>query len=221
MPKQRKICEEVAAVFVQIPPALIEGIYTLAWPLSDAVCATVFKCQMNCCGEDDPPEQVHLSLASKDLSIMGVSWVSLNQPASVVEYGLSSTELNAKVDGTITTYKAASWVGNIHRAVMTKLEPGTKYYYRVGDGNLRWSKIFSFQTMVPDQEITYGIIGDMDFESNTTMANMITLVEDGTVNCILHPGDISYADGFEPHWDIFFRRIEPIAARVPYMVRAK
>lgn len=27
--------------------------------------------------------------------------------------------------------------------------------------------------------------------------------------------DISYADGFEAHWDMFFRKIQNISARVP------
>jgi len=161
---------------------------------------------------------VHLSMASTDRSIMGVSWVSLNQPQSVVQYGTSSTDLSQSAVGSITTYKAAGWIGNIHRATMTKLQEGTTYYYRVGDGANKWSEVFSFVTLTEGQELTFGIIGDMDYESNVTIANMIDLVEAGKVNCIIHPGDISYADGYEPHWDVFFRRIERIAARVPYMV---
>jgi hypothetical protein len=35
---------------------------------------------------------------------------------------------------------------------------------------------------------------------------------------VIHSGDISYADGYEPHWDDFFNKIQPIAASVPYMV---
>jgi len=34
---------------------------------------------------------------------------------------------------------------------------------------------------------------------------------------VLHNGDIGYADGDMHHWDVFMRKIEPIAARVPYM----
>ena len=34
---------------------------------------------------------------------------------------------------------------------------------------------------------------------------------------IIHSGDVSYADGYEPHWDIFWNKVQPIAARVPYM----
>lgn len=33
-----------------------------------------------------------------------------------------------------------------------------------------------------------------------------------------HIGDISYADGYMRHWDVFMRKIQPIATQVPYMV---
>jgi len=40
----------------------------------------------------------------------------------------------------------------------------------------------------------------------------------GRIDMVIHVGDISYADGYQLHWDMFMRKIEPISARVPYMV---
>lgn len=57
----------------------------------------------------------------------------------------------------------------------------------------------------------------MDFDSNTTIANLASLVDTESIQIVIHSGDISYADGYEPHWDLFFNRIQPIAAYVPYM----
>ena len=133
-----KKCQAIANIFVQIPPALFKGMEDLAWPIPEATCATIFKCHVDCCGKYDPPEQIHLSLASNDRSIMGVTWVSLELNRSVVEYGLSEHFLSSTHDGTTSTYKSAGWVGTIHRAVMTDLKPGTTYYYRVGDGERRY-----------------------------------------------------------------------------------
>lgn len=253
--------------------------------------------------------KVHLSMASTDRSIMGVSWVSLNQPQSVVQYGTSATDLSQSSVGSITTYKGGFSYCMWHRhhrifslqllggsATFTarqwpnyKREPHTTIASGMAPPNgakcfplWRWRKVFSvpkpqnvvispqkcgywYRVRFSGQELTFGIIGDMDYESNVTIANMIDLVEvphseicdenlwscthrpvfvifhpslchnivwcgleynyfrmlwqAGKVNCIIHPGDISYADGYEPHWDVFFRRIERIAARVPYMVR--
>jgi len=217
-PKKLAACKAIASVFVQIPPVLFQGMDDLAWPIPDAVCATLFKCDMNCCGPDDPPEQVHLSMSSSDLSLMGVTWVTLNIEDSVVQYGLSPSELSMSNSGVpTTTYKAASWIGTIHRAQMTELIPGKKYYYRVGNGADRWSEVFDFTVMQEDQDITYAIIGDLDFEHLDTIANVNSLVASGKVQAVIHTGDESYADGYEPHWDLFFNLIQPWAARVPYM----
>eukprot|EP00602_Paraphysomonas_sp_CaronLab_P008380 CAMPEP_0185024288 /NCGR_PEP_ID=MMETSP1103-20130426/7296_1 /TAXON_ID=36769 /ORGANISM="Paraphysomonas bandaiensis, Strain Caron Lab Isolate" /LENGTH=510 /DNA_ID=CAMNT_0027557209 /DNA_START=44 /DNA_END=1576 /DNA_ORIENTATION=- len=216
---KREVCDKIAEVFVQIPPALFEGMEDLAWPIPEAMCATIHKCEVQCCGADSPPEQVHLSLASSDRSLMGVTWVSLNQTASVVQYGLSASDLSSSQSGSLDTYTSAGWVGTIHRATMVDLQPSTTYFYRVGDGNI-WSEVFSFTTLTPGQTVTYAVIADMDFgeASDGTVSDLVSLVENGDIQAVIHSGDISYADGYEPHWDVFFNKIEPIASRVPYMV---
>ena len=70
--KERQICDSVVNILVQIPPGIFEGISSLAWPISLGLCATMGECQVNCCPADSPPEQIHLSLASIDRSIMGM-----------------------------------------------------------------------------------------------------------------------------------------------------
>ena len=37
------------------------------------------------------------------------------------------------------------------------------------------------------------------------------------IDLVMHPGDLSYATGYESEWDRFMAMIEPIASRVPYM----
>ena len=85
---KRQICDKLVAVFVQIPPAIFNGMDDLAWPVPLAPCALIQQCKVACCAANSPPEQIHLSLGgSKDSSIMGVSWVTLNQSTSIVEFG--------------------------------------------------------------------------------------------------------------------------------------
>jgi hypothetical protein len=219
---KQQVCDKLAEVFVQIPPALFEGMEDLAWPIPEAMCATIQQCKVNCCAADAPPEQVHLSLAAKDRSQMAVTWVTLNASATVVEYGISPNKLNMRVDGTIDTYTMSGWVGTIHRALMTGLRPSTTYYYRVGDpaSSAPWSETFHFTTLTPGQTVTYAVLADMDFgtASDATVSDLINLVNAGTIQAVIHSGDISYADGYEPHWDVFFNKIQPIASQIPYMV---
>jgi hypothetical protein len=55
-------------------------------------------------------------------------------------------------------------------------------------------------------------------KSDATVANLAALVDSGAVDVVIHSGDISYADGFMPHWDTFVNKVQPIASKVPYMV---
>jgi phosphodiesterase/alkaline phosphatase D-like protein len=63
-------------------------------------------------------------------------------------------------------------------------------------------------------------IADMGYEnvSDATVAAITQLAQSGSIDFVLHNGDVGYADGFMPHWDAFLRKVEPIAAIIPYMV---
>eukprot|EP01032_Pedospumella_encystans_P002828 gene2828-3322_t len=54
---KQQVCDKLAEVFVQIPPALFEGMADLAWPIPEGLCATIRQCNVNCCAPDTPPEQ--------------------------------------------------------------------------------------------------------------------------------------------------------------------
>lgn len=45
----------------------------LAWPIPEAMCATIKQCKVYCCNAESLPEQVHLSLLFKDHTMMGVT----------------------------------------------------------------------------------------------------------------------------------------------------
>eukprot|EP00604_Paraphysomonas_vestita_P004199 CAMPEP_0174822084 /NCGR_PEP_ID=MMETSP1107-20130205/13057_1 /TAXON_ID=36770 /ORGANISM="Paraphysomonas vestita, Strain GFlagA" /LENGTH=316 /DNA_ID=CAMNT_0016040075 /DNA_START=607 /DNA_END=1557 /DNA_ORIENTATION=- len=104
---------------------------------------------------------------------------------------------------------------------MTNLKPATTYYYQVGaDDNSGWSEIYSFTTYDPNKELNFAVIADMAYDTNSdgTVADLIKLVDEGQIDVVIHSGDISYADGYMPHFDDFLNKVQPIAARVPYMV---
>lgn len=217
---KKKFCDAAVQVLVQLPAGIFKGIESLAWPVSLGLCATGGSCQVNCCPADSPPEQIHLSLSSNDHSVMGVSWVTLEGTDSVVRYGTSAESLDSSETGTVLTYTKAGWVGVIHRAVMTGLKPATTYFYQVGspvDG--RWSEVHSFNTFTPGKELNFAVVADMAYDSfsDNTVAQMSRLVDEGRLDVVIHSGDISYADGYMPHFDDFLNKVQPIATRVPYM----
>ena len=218
---RRDMCDKIAEFIVTIPPKIFEGLENLAWDIPIAVCATFGKCKTPCCSEDSI-EQIHLSLTSDDRSKMGVSWVTLHDGDTFVQYSTSSdlTENLKEVTGKISTYTQAGWQGTIHKAIMTGLAPATTYYYKVGGGDM-WSPVYSFRTYDPMASQTkFVVVADMGYGNNSdnTTARIKELVDNGEVDVVIHAGDIGYADGYMVHWDTFFNKIQPIASRVPYMV---
>ena len=216
---KRKLCDEVVNVLVQIPPSLLDGMNSLAWPIPQALCATIRQCELFCCDDNNLPEQIHLS-AETDKTKMTVTWTTLNANSSYVKWGTSSDLLNNIEIGTIDTYTASGWRGSIHSAVMIGLKDKTTYYYQVGNGDdNKWSDIFTFSTFDYSNSINYAIIGDMAYDqySDNTVKSLINLVNNNKIQAVIHSGDISYADGYDPHFDDFLNKIQPIASKVPYM----
>ena len=53
--------------------------------------------------------------------------------------------------------------------------------------------------------------------SDGTVAQLTKLAGSCEIDAVFHNGYISYADGDQHHWDVYFRKIEPIASTVPYL----
>lgn len=227
-----RLCEELAAGAVNLIPEVQKGIDKVAWEPT-AVCAALgiviksIACEVSCCSAVTPkkPEQVHLSLTGVS-SEMAVMWTTLQETDSHrVQYGVSEDNLNCSSDGANDTYTLFGWRGQLHRATMTGLSPGTTYYYKVGDGSRGSSPVFSFRTLASDAgsvntPLRVASVADMGYGPNSspTIAALQRLAEAGDIDLVVHDGDISYADGDQHHWDVFMRKIQPIASRVPYMV---
>jgi hypothetical protein len=222
-------CKDLAAAAVDVFPFGDKQIGSLAWD-ARAGCAALGVCDVPCCALATAPQQVHLAL-TREPAEMSVSWTTRNATAtSTVQWG--STPLcdqGESVDGRTDTFTHFGWVGVLHTATMTGLAPGGLYYYRVGDASgavgERWSQVWSFKALPADagtdaSPLRMASVGDMGYANNSdgTVTQLEALVDAGELDLVLHNGDISYADGDMGHWDVFLRKIERVAARVPYMV---
>lgn len=223
----QKICDGLTEV-VDLVPWLVKEMDTVAWPIPNAFCSVfVDACKQPCCTDPVIPEQVHLSLTG-DMTEQAVTWVTLTNATGngVVRWGTSATNLQYSAPASTRTYTKGGWVGVVHEGTMTGLSPNTQYYYVVGGGNA-FSDIRTFTTFSNDigtaaRPLRILQVGDMGYSSvsNNTRNNMARLVEAGEVDLVLHTGDISYADAYMPHWDIFMREMEPVTSAVPYMTIA-
>jgi len=228
-----KVCDDVTAGIIEFFPQFMKEIDTLAWD-SVQLCNIAGYCKAECCDRaygGRVPEQLHLALTAESTE-MRVHWTTLNQTAEhVVIWGTEPDKLvETSLPGNSSTYTQFGWVGRLHHATMTGLLPGKSYFYSVGDrsvaGGNGMSPPIQFKTLQAGAGTAAGVplrilsVGDMGYANNSdaTVARMAALVEDGAIDMVIHNGDISYADGEMVHWDVFMRKVQRVASRVPYMV---
>lgn len=111
----------------------------------------------------------------------------------------------------------------IHRASMTGLSPGLRYQYHIWNGSagFRDSTKYHF-TAMKDGFWTprIAVMADFGLENPVSLSSLQSDVEQGSIDCVVHVGDIAY-DDYENNGktgDLFLQMIEPIAASVPYEV---
>nr|XP_043626707.1 probable inactive purple acid phosphatase 2 [Erigeron canadensis] len=196
-------------------------------------------------GSGHGPDQVHLALTG-GVGEMRVMFISGDGKERVVRYGSGSGRMDRVVETRVGRYEredmcdspansSVGWrdPGFIHDGVMAGLEPGKRYYYKVGSDAEGWSNTFSFVS--PDEnsgETIAFLYGDM---GTATPYNTYIRTQDESISTIKwiardiealgdkpalisHIGDISYARGYSWVWDHFFNQIEPVASKVPYHV---
>lgn len=123
------------------------------------------------------PLQVHLALTDK-ADEMRVKWVSDNVTKPVVLFGLQKDKLTKVENATQSSYQAYEMCngpattefprnyrdpGQIFDAVMTKLEAGKTYFYRVGDEKGELSDTYQFR--MPPPAGSNSVAGDVDGSS--------------------------------------------------------
>lgn len=191
------------------------------------------------------PEQVHLSFTERD-DEMRVMFVAGDGGKRFVKYGESEVELGHVAETVVERYEredmcdapanqSVGWrdPGFIFNGVITNLNKGKRYFYKVGSDSGGWSPTYSFVSRNEDSDETIAFMfGDMGTatpyrtfirtqdESISTIKWILRDIEaiGDKPAFISHIGDISYARGYSWIWDNFFNQIEPVASKVAYHV---
>ena len=170
------------------------------------------------------PRGVHVSVTDDPYTTRTVTWftdgtespmsfVRYTQDASVFdELGHPIVELeNSEMSETGDTFGVDALT---HRATLKGLDPNLPIFYQVGSDVGGWSKIFSL-TPMPREKWRFVHYGDQGVGINGQKVHD-ELLKHPTDLCLI-AGDLSYADGDQPIWDLWFDQNEPLLANTVMM----
>ena len=187
------------------------------------------------------PSGVHLALGRHPTE-MAVAWqtydnTSSPQMASVVVWGRAADDLTEHASGSSTLFTADRYTGakdghgvvdagrnfTQHTALMTNLQRGTEYFYKVGDPSKNlWSQVFNFRSVAspaelerdePRLHLIYGDLGSAyayalcqnctgspycNASTCTSSKGLKADVADPRTDVIIHTGDYAY-DLYSPY----------------------
>ncbi|XP_058052308.1 acid phosphatase type 7 isoform X4 [Ahaetulla prasina] len=169
------------------------------------------------------PEQVHLAYPG-DPTSMVVTWTTFDPAESLVVFGQAPGKaLPHKASGNATRFVDGGSLGRamfIHRVTLRGLLPGQSYVYRCGSP-LGWSQPYGFQALLNGSSWSprFALFGDLGLENPQSLSQLQRETQQGWYDAVLHIGDFAYDLDSDNALigDAFMRKIEAVAAFVPYM----
>ena len=139
-----------------------------------------------------------------------ISWISAigsSAPTAQVRYGLKEDISDAEsADGTssMLNFDLSMDAVRSNRVRLTGLEPGTTYYYQVGDGT-KWSDTLSFRTAGAQADTKFFILGDIQTSSTANLAAALTNLRGQSYDFGIQTGDaIDKVGNYQENWSKFF-----------------
>lgn len=160
-------------------------------------------------------KQLRIAFGADPCTQMRITWqVESPIDSPIVEYG-TTPELGGRAVAQRRTYPDET--GVIYSALLTDLQPNTRYYYRVGSWHGGFSRAYTFHTPRRDpHDFTFTAFADHGTTSFSQRNTRNVLAHNPTFHFIA--GDLSYANGRQPVWDVYERQLEVLSARIPTMV---
>lgn len=202
-----------------------------------ALCATAIAATFADYPIDQPrpgvANQVHLSWVRDPSSSFTVTWHTASRPTEArVEYRIAGSD--AWQREAATTERSAG-AGYLHKATVAALEPASEYEYRLSNGadaSAPMSPAFLTRTAPASKSAEYqfaflsdtGIAGRVDGNASGTRQIIEEIAADDPL-FILGGGDYAYANfdgrfaGISEAVDAWFRQMEPLFARAPFMAQ--
>lgn len=114
------------------------------------------------------------------------------------EDGVAQSEMQA-FDCELVTFSADVAAAYVGSALITDLEPGTTYYYRVGDGE-HWSDVKAYTTTYENTGIDAIVLGDLQENDNDNLQGILEAASASSANLVVQTGDLVDNGSSYVHW---------------------
>ncbi len=173
------------------------------------------------------PDHVTLSWTSNPKTTQTVTWrTDTTVKTGVVQYNKCGMPKDKRsVAAQVRILKTDLGDENIFTATLTGLKPGTRYYYKVGDGKKNWSPINSFRTEKKDTDrFKFLVFGDTQSKEDnyldyslwqSTVQNAIKANRDAGFFTVV--GDEAQAGRSNIHWNYWFPASKGVIDSISYM----
>lgn len=177
-------------------------------------------------GATNLPDHITLTWTQDPTTTQTITWrTDTTVNSGQVQYGKDPSLKDAKtIDATAQKFSSDLGDMNIHSATLTGLEPGTKYYYRVGYGS-NFSSIYSFTTEAKDTnsfkflifgDSQSGIATDPQYGPwKTTIQNAYKANKDAKF--FINVGDLVEIGQMYSHWNNWFDAAKGVIDTIPEM----
>ncbi|MBP2073024.1 fibronectin type III domain-containing protein [Thermoanaerobacterium butyriciformans] len=177
-------------------------------------------------GATNLPDQIRLTWTQDPTTTQTITWrTDTTVNSGQIQYGKDPSLKGAKtINATVQKFSSDLGDMNIHSATLTDLEPGTKYYYRVGYGN-NFSSIYSFTTEAKDTnsfkflifgDSQSGIATDPQYGPwKTTIQNAFNANKDAKF--FINVGDLVEIGQMYAHWNNWFDAAKGVIDTIPEM----
>lgn len=166
-----------------------------------------------------PPRGVHASITADPYTSRTITWFTdgAESPLSYVRYTQDSTVFDSHgnprvpLEFSVTSEASETFdvIAQTHRATLSGLDPERPIFYQVGSDIGGWSRIFTLGSM-PTEHWRFVHYGDQGTGENGLKLHNELLKHPKDL-CLI-AGDLSYANGDQPVWDLWFDQNEPLMA---------
>lgn len=144
--------------------------------------------------------------AADAASELNVSWLANPLYASDEAYVQIATSEDAvagsdpqSADCELITFASGASAAYVGSALLTDLEPGKTYFYRVGDGE-HWSEIKTYTTTYANTGIDAVVLGDLQENDNTNLQGILEATGASSADLVVQTGDLVDNGSSYTHW---------------------